>query len=75
MIISKFPKLLFDRKLKVADVARATTLSKTTLHKLYNEDSTRIDFDTLDQLCKFLNIGVGDLLQYVPQDVEATTQE
>lgn len=70
MIVSKFPELLFERRLKVADVARATTLSKTTLHKLYNEESTRIDFDTINQICKFLGVGVGDLLQYEPSDVE-----
>lgn len=71
MIISKFPELLFERRLKVADVARATTLSKTTLHKLYNEESTRIDFDTIDQICKFLGVGVGDLLQYIPPEETA----
>jgi putative transcriptional regulator len=66
MIISNLPVLLAERRLKVVDVARATSMSKTTLHKLYNEQSTRIDFDTIDKLCELLNVGVGDLLKYVP---------
>jgi putative transcriptional regulator len=66
MIISNLPVLLAERRLKVVDVARATSMSKTTLHKLYNEQSTRIDFETIDKLCELLNVGVGDLLKYVP---------
>lgn len=64
MIIFKLPVLLAERKLRVADVARATKLSKTTLHKLYNEESKRIDFETIDTLCRFLNCQVNDLFEY-----------
>ena len=56
--------MLAERKLRVADVARATKLSKTTLHKLYNEESKRIDFETIDKLCSFLNCQVSDLFEY-----------
>jgi putative transcriptional regulator len=55
------------RRLKVVDVARITKMSKTTLHKLYNEQSTRIDFETIDKLYKLLNVEVGDFLKYVPK--------
>lgn len=74
MIINKFPQLLFERRLKVADVARATSLSKTTLHKFYNGESSRIDFDTISQLCSFLNVGVGDLLEFAPDKEEMSQQ-
>ncbi len=67
MIVSKFHILLAERRLKVVDVARITKMSKTTLHKLYNEQSTRIDFETIDKLCQLLNVEVGDLLKYVPE--------
>ena len=64
MIKSRLPILLAERRLRVADVVRATGISKTTLHKLYNEESSRIDFHTIDQLCQFLNVQVGDLFIY-----------
>lgn len=70
MILSKFPVILAERKLRVADVVRATGMSKSTLHKLYNEDSSRIDFNTVNELCKFLDVQVGDLFVYVPDDDE-----
>ncbi|WP_201596118.1 helix-turn-helix domain-containing protein [Psychrobacter fulvigenes] len=66
MIISRFPIILAEKKLRVADVVRATRMSKSTLHKLYNDESSRIDFNTIDQLCEFLDVQVGDLFVYKP---------
>ncbi len=65
MIVNHLPTLLAERKLKVADAVRATGISKTTLHKIYNDQSSRIDFDTIDKLCEFLEVGVGDIFEYV----------
>ena len=42
------------KKLRVADVARGTGLNRKTVQGLYNEDSKRIDFETLEKLCLFL---------------------
>jgi DNA-binding Xre family transcriptional regulator len=36
-----------------------------TLWNLYHENSTRIDFNTIDQICHTFGIQVGDLLEYV----------
>ena len=63
MIVCNLPVLLAERRMKVADVARETGMSKTTLHKLYNGQSTRIDLETIEKLCLLLNVEVGDLLK------------
>lgn len=63
MIKCNLAVLLADRKLRVADAARGTGLSKTTLHKLYNEESTRIDFETMGKLCIFLDCTVCELFE------------
>ena len=68
MIVCHLPVILGEKRLRVADVVRATGMSKSTLHKLYNEDSSRIDFNTINQLCEFLEIQVGDLFEYVPDE-------
>ena len=74
MIVNHLPTLLAERRLKVADAVRATGVSKTTLHKIYNDQSSRIDFDTIDKLCEYLEVGVGDLFEYVaevePKDIK-----
>ena len=67
MIVNHLPTLLAERRLKVADAVRATGVSKTTLHKIYNDQSSRIDFDTIDKLCEYLGVGVGDLFEYVTE--------
>jgi putative transcriptional regulator len=66
VIVNHLPTLLAERRLKVADAVRATGISKTTLHKIYNDQSSRIDFDTIDKLCEFLEVEVGDIFEYVP---------
>lgn len=68
MIVCNLPILLAERRMKVADVARETGMSKTTLHKLYNGQSTRIDFETIEKLCVLLNVEVGDLLKIKQND-------
>ncbi|OAV22913.1 hypothetical protein AO371_1698 [Moraxella catarrhalis] len=51
--------LLAERQLKVADAVLQTGISKTTLHKIYKDESTQIDFETIDKLCDFLGITMG----------------
>ena len=71
MIVCNLPVLLAERRMKVADVARETGMSKTTLHKLYNGQSTRIDFETIEKLCLLLNVEVGDLLKLQVEESKA----
>ncbi|WP_375540357.1 helix-turn-helix domain-containing protein [Moraxella nasovis] len=55
--------------MRVADVVRATGMSKTTFHKLYNDESSRIDLETLGKLCEFLEIQVGNIFKYAPNEL------
>ena len=68
MIHNRLPLLLAERKLRVADVVRLTGISKTTLHKIYKDESTQIDFDTIDKLCDFLDVTMGEIFEYVPHE-------
>lgn len=75
MIVNHLPTLLAERRLKVADAVRATGVSKTTLHKIYNDQSSRIDFDTIDKLCEYLEVEVGDIFEYVKEGKEKNTKK
>ncbi|WP_426222967.1 helix-turn-helix domain-containing protein [Psychrobacter sp. DWR1-2-3] len=46
-----------------------TDISKSTLHRIYNDETTRIEFDTLSKLCNVLEVTPGDILKYVPEEV------
>ena len=38
------------------------------MHKIYNEQTSKIDFETVDKICEALDVGVGDLFTYVPNE-------
>ena len=53
------------KRLKIADVVRDTGINRSTVHRLYHEETTRIDFETLEKLCKYLDCDIADILQIV----------
>ena len=65
MIKCHLSRLMGERKLKVMDVARDTGLHRNTITLLYQETSARIEIDTLDKLCKYFDVGVDALFEYV----------
>jgi len=68
MVKCHLSRILGERKLKVAEVARDTEINRNTLHRLYNETATRVDLEVIEQLCRYLQIGVGDLFEVVDSD-------
>lgn len=61
MVKCHLSRILGERKLKVAEVARDTGINRNTLHRLYNETTTRIELDVIEVLCQYLDVGIGDL--------------
>ena len=55
-----------ERKLKVSDVARATGLYRGSISLLYDETASKVDLATVDRLCAYLEITVGELFEQVP---------
>lgn len=68
MIKCHFSRILGEKKLKVAEVARETGINKNTLHRLYNETATRVELDVIETLCKYLDVEIGELLEI--QDID-----
>lgn len=67
MIKCHLSRLMGERKLKIADVARAIDVHRNTITLLYDESATRVDLDTLNKLCIFFQCSLDDLLEYVPE--------
>ena len=66
MIRSHLGRLMGERRLKIADVARETGLHRNSLTLLYRDEAARIDVETIDKLCDFFGCEVGELLEYIP---------
>lgn len=57
-------RLMGEKKLKIADLARELGVHRNTITLLYYEKAKRIDFEVLDKLCKYFNCAVGDILEF-----------
>ena len=48
------------------DIAAGAGLSQSVVSKLLNAKTSRIDFDTMNGLCRFFGVLPGDLFDYIP---------
>ncbi|RUO48971.1 helix-turn-helix domain-containing protein [Pseudidiomarina donghaiensis] len=67
MIKVHLARMMGERKLNITDVARATNLNRNTVTLLYRETARRVDFETLEVLCKLFECEVGDLIEYIEE--------
>ncbi|MEX0943646.1 MAG: helix-turn-helix transcriptional regulator [Pseudomonadales bacterium] len=65
MIRCHLSRLMGERKMNIADVARETGLHRNTVTLLYKETATRVDLDAIDKLCRLFECEVGELLEHV----------
>jgi putative transcriptional regulator len=73
VISCRLSTLLGARRLKVADVCRATGIARATLDRYYNDRVKSFDREVLGKLCQYLNVKPGDLLVEVEQGDPFTT--
>mgnify|MGYP000061139532 CR=1 FL=1 len=66
MIRCHLARIMGEHKMRIADVARETGISRATLTLLYKETAQRVDLEALDKLCKLFNCSLSDLLENVP---------
>jgi putative transcriptional regulator len=57
-----------ERKMKLADVARASGLHRNTITLLYKETAVRVDLEAMERLCRLFECEVGDLFEFVAED-------
>jgi len=57
-----------EKRYSIVEVSRKTGLTTSTISNLYNDKVKRLDFDTLEKLCKLLNCNTQDILEYIPDE-------
>ncbi|MGI1691572.1 helix-turn-helix domain-containing protein [Thermoanaerobacter uzonensis] len=55
-----------EKRMRMTDLAKASGVSRVTIHRLYKGDVTGVEMETLNRLCKALECQPGDLMVYVP---------
>ncbi|WP_428445724.1 helix-turn-helix domain-containing protein [Photobacterium profundum] len=68
MIKCHLSAIMGAKRLKIADVVRESGINRNTITRLYHETNNRIDFDTLEMLCRYLNCEIGELLEIIDDD-------
>ncbi|WP_054949193.1 helix-turn-helix domain-containing protein [Numidum massiliense] len=62
----KLGEIMKARGLTNKDVVRLCGVSRNTVTSLAANATKRIDYDTIDGLCRGLNVTPADLIEYVP---------
>lgn len=68
MIQCHLGRLMARDGLRVAEVARASGLNRSTVTALAVGRATRVELPHVEALCRLLNCGVGDLFEYIADD-------
>lgn len=64
MITNHLSEIMGRKRLKISDVLNGTGLARNTVAELYHGRAKRVDMETLDKLCTYLGVEVGELLTH-----------
>lgn len=74
MIKCNLSEFMGKFKLTMKQVSKETKINKNTISNLYHDTIKRVDYDTLNRLCKYFkdkhnfDCQVNMLLEYVPDE-------
>ena len=64
---NKLWKLLIDKNMRKVDLRDAIGITPATLAKLGKNQN--VNMDVLSRICKELNCNIGDIVEYVKEDM------
>jgi len=69
MITCKLATIMAERGIRhISDLYEKTGIARSTLTKLWYNQSNWVRFETLNKLCEALECTPGDLIVYTPDD-------
>ena len=69
MIRCHLARMMGEHKMRIADVARETGLSRATVTLLYKETAQKVDLEALEKLCRLFECQIGELLELQPPSI------
>lgn len=64
LVINKLSEIMGRKRLKISDVIDGTGLARNTVAELYHGRAKGVQFETLDKLCYYLDVKVGEILEH-----------
>ena len=68
MVIVKIKELLEKKHKTKYWLIKNMETSYQSFTKLMNNETTSIEFDTIDRICRLLKCKIGDIIEYVEDD-------
>lgn len=65
---NKLWKLLIDKKMRQSDLRKAANIAPNTLTRLYKDQEVKLD--VLYRICMVLDVNIGDVMEFLPEEVE-----
>ena len=75
MIKNRLSRILGERRMSQKKLAELTKLRTSTINAIFNERSTRIEYEVLDKICAALGCQPGDLLEFIANDSIGNNKE
>ena len=69
---NKLWKLLVDRKMSKADLRKAAGVAPNTMTRLRRDEE--VTLAVLHKICKALGVGIGDIMEFMPEDENAVDE-
>lgn len=74
MIRNRLNELMKIKKVRVKDLNEQLGISRATLVKIRENTATQMRYDTINKLCKYLNVTLNDFFEYTPLDITIEPQ-
>ena len=63
---SDLSRIMGEKKLKVAEVARSIGVHRNAITLLHDETATRVELERINKLCVYLDCKIEDLFEFSP---------
>ena len=70
MIKCNLSEIMGQKQLKIVKVSNDTGISRPTLTALYYNNGKGIQFDTMNVLCRYLNVSPAQLFDFTPVEID-----
>lgn len=75
MIKCHLSRIMGEKKVRIADVSKATGIHRNMITLLYYEKAKRIDFDVIEKICRYFNCTIGELLELQPDKTKGSVSK
>ena len=65
MIKCNLSRIMGEKRLKISDVMRDTGINRGTITRIYNETAERVELESIEKLCRYLECEIGDIFELV----------